>query len=163
MRDYTETFIASLSQETTNVVVLDIFDITHPSLDEPIRVVNNVEDISVNGDVYTAIGFEFSEPEETEEGLRQATIKLNNVDQVFTDLIRSLRGDLFINAKCVTATNLATSPKQFNNIEYDLVPLEILNATYDNFNLILELSYELVSHRKYPKDTYNPFDFPGMF
>lgn len=163
MRTFTAAFTEALSSGMTDLIILDVLEITHPSLATPIRIVNNSEDISVTGETYQAVGFEFLEPEETEEGLRQTTLKLNNVDQVFTDIIRSLRGDLKITAKCVTPTDLSADPKEFDNVEYELVPLEVLSVTYDNFQVTLDVSYEVLSHRKFPKGTYDPFNFAGMF
>jgi hypothetical protein len=107
---------AALAQET-GFLVLELLTITHADLAEPLRVVNNIEDVMHGGDLYTACGFELTPPEEKGEGQPKATLVLNNADQWLTEHIRGLRGGFDVSFALVSATDPGASPPEFGTVE----------------------------------------------
>lgn len=58
---------------------LYLLEIDHPDLSVPIRVVNDAEDIVVEGEIWYRSRFELDPPEETERGLPSARLAVDNV------------------------------------------------------------------------------------
>lgn len=162
-RNYTDNFVAGILAQNCTLPILWAIQVEYGETGETFYLVNNQEDVSIDSQVYSACGFELRLPEEKEEGVRRGRIEVCNVDQLLTDLIRSVRGELRVTIMVVTPTNLSASPPEFDNIEYQFLPMVATDVTYDNYKARFNLSYELISHRRFPAHSYDPFDFPGLF
>lgn len=58
---------------------LALLEITHPNLVTPIRVVNDTQDLTHNGDVFTRFSFRLTLPDDPDTALPQARLELDNV------------------------------------------------------------------------------------
>jgi len=159
----TSSFTEAALNRETSFLVLQTAEITHTDLDPPLRFVNNVEDISVNGVVYTAVGFDLVLPEEKDEGFSRASITINNADQWFTSTLRSLSGEFKIEIALVSATDESADPPEFNEVEVSFLPMRILDIEYDAMKVVGNLSYESVADKRFPNDSFDPYNFPGLF
>lgn len=67
-------------------------EINHNDLDEPIRVVNDNEDLTSNGDLYQAFNFRMSILSKPDAGAPTASLSFDNVGNIATDWISLSNG-----------------------------------------------------------------------
>lgn len=155
--------IEAATQLISDVLLLTILDIEHTSSGTHIRLVNNNEDISYDSNTYTAVGFDFSFPDEKEDGFGQARLVINNADLWLTPTIRSLSGEFKVTPRVVSATDLTADPPEFNTVEREDMPIIITDLKYDGKQVSIQMSYEHHSTYQYPCDMFSPTNFPGLF
>jgi len=155
--------VAAMMRTQSSGPVLWALDIDHEDFAEPVRVVNNGEDVSIGGELYTAAGFEVGMPEESEDGFRSAKLMINNVDQWMTAALRGMSGTFTFTLSLVTASDLGASPPEFDNVEVTFMPFTLTGIEYTRESVRATLDYERVSDRAFPVDTFTPYDFPGLF
>lgn len=107
------------SQESGNVVSV-LIEIRHPSLSEPIRLCDNTEDLTSNGNVYTGFPFELTLFQEDGQTPR-ASIRIQNVDRRIGDAVMGLT----TRPKMDIAVVLADSPDDF---EFDWISTELASV-----------------------------------
>ncbi len=78
--------------QNTDAAVFALLTFTHPSLSEPLRLVNNTEAITYDGQSYEAFPFKFTPPAEDEEREAVATVKVSNVDRRLAEVLRQIQG-----------------------------------------------------------------------
>ena len=81
--------IRSAQALETDEAWLILLEIDHATLAQPIRVVNNNEDIISNGQTFLAYPFEIVLANDDGEKLPQVSLSIDNVDQT---IIRAIRG-----------------------------------------------------------------------
>lgn len=145
---------AAFRQETDEVFLI-ILDIDHPALADPIRVVNNSENIVSNGNTYVAFPFEIRLPDEAEDQPR-VTLTIDNVDRVIVDTIRSLTTAPTVSISVI----LASSP---NDIEVGPFVMTLREVTYDVMTVQGELTFDDVLNEPFPGDSFIPAHYPGLF
>lgn len=156
-------FVSAMMARETGVVVLQLLDITHEDMDEPIRIVNNTEDIISGGNTYTAIGFDLVLPEDKDGTPRGAKLRIDNASQWFTPTLRTLQGEFEVTIKIAIPTNINATPPVFNSIEMEYLPMQLISLQYDDQTVDGNLSYENLANQPYPGDTFSPFEFQGLF
>ncbi|MDJ0952490.1 MAG: DUF1833 family protein [Acidimicrobiia bacterium] len=146
---------ASLAQQTDEVYLV-LLEISHPDLMNPIRVVNNNEDVTSNMNVYTAFPFMIQLPDDQEGREPRAELRIDNVSRMLIDEIRSLSTPPTITISVI----LASSP---NVIEWG--PLEFLTqgANYDAQQITFGLVYTIFAEEPFPFRQFDTINFPGMF
>ena len=87
-RTLSTTAVASQNAENTDQVWLTAVTIAHDSLAEPIRVVDNTENIISNGNIFVAWDFTLQLPGEDPDNPVSASISIGNIDP---EIIKSLR------------------------------------------------------------------------
>ena len=163
MRTLDASTVTEMMRTQSAGVVLWALDIDHEVADAPLRFVNNNEDVSIGGELYTAIWFELTMPEESEDGFKSARIILNNVDQALTEALRGLSGEFTFTLRLVSASNAAADPPEFDTVEVEFMPFVLTEIEYTRESVRGTLEYERVSERAFPVDTFTPYDFPGLF
>jgi hypothetical protein len=155
--------VASMMSQSTGGYVLWIVEINHHSLMTPLRFVRNAQNISHNGDTYTAREFTIELGEEREDGFRDTEIEVENIDQVLTPHIRGLEDGITVKIGIVSVTDAGADPPEFDTLELDFVPLELVEIDYNASIVRGVLNVARVANRRFPKDDMNAFDFPGLF
>jgi len=163
MKNITEAFQALVLEENSSIPIMHALEIQHNGAGGTLYITNNTEDILINTVLYTAVGFDIKMPEESEDGMRDAKLKLSNADQYLTELIRSVQGTFNVTIRVVTPTDLTVTPPECDNVEYEFLPLAVTNIKYDTEVVELTLVYELLTQKSFPKFMYNATNFPGMF
>jgi len=162
-RDLNDRILNAMMAETTAEMVLWLLIIEHDDLVEPLRIVNNSEDVMHDGEVYTAMGFEVIPPEDREGTPRSARVTFDNVSQWLTPTIRNLNGDFDVTFKRVMYTDLDASPPEFDEVLSEFPPMKLSSVSYDVFTVRGVLSYDDVSNSGFPKDEINRFTFGGLY
>lgn len=148
--------VAALMAQSTDKVFLVLLTIDHPDLGTPFRLVNNTEDVTSNGDLYTAYPFEISFPSEDGENISSASLILDNVDQLLVSTIRSLQSEPTVQLNLV----IFDTP---DVVEAGPMDFLLRGVKYDSFKIVAELTFEPILQEPFPKDIMSPKVFPGLF
>lgn len=159
MRNLSSLMQRMFSAQETGEVVLARTEISHPLiLDGPLRFVNNLSDVVVSGDTFTAFPFQVTLPDDADEGVPKLKLIIDNVDRRIVQTIRSLppspaptvRVDIF----------LASQPTVLEASFPDLV---LRQVDYDVFTVSGDLLVDEDDREPYPQHTMSPALFPGLF
>jgi hypothetical protein len=153
---YSSTFVEALVSQNTDEVFLFLLTLSHPDLSTPIRVVNNVENITSRSLVYQAFPFELILPQDDGDSLPQVVITLSNVSLEFIDEIRALNGALDVKLEVI----LASSP---NTVEMSIDGMKTYTISYDTQSIQATCQVEDVLNMSFPNELYMPSNFPGLF
>lgn len=121
-----------------------------------LHVVNNLEDVTSNGQVFTAFPFEVTLP--PDDGGTPQSLKVTTVN-ASRDLIEIIRGTLeppTVKLDLITSNNPSLIHKtidfmQVGGVEYDALTV--------GFDLVSSSAFA----RKTQQHTYNQAEFPGLF
>ncbi len=146
---------AILARETGEAF-LALMQISGPGLDT-MRVVNNLESITRNGDVYQPWAFDAAPPEDSAQQSPTVTLRVDNIDRAVTDLLRSYGGV----PKCELAWVMSSQP---DRAVYGPFEFSILTASANEITIDLQLGYEEdILNQGFPGQTYTPTNSPGMY
>jgi hypothetical protein len=146
----------AVNAQETNEVFLLLLTLDHEDLAEPIRVVNNTEDIVSRGMTFVAYPFEIALPDEDPESVARVTLRIDNVDREIVRSLRALQAPLSVSLEVV----LASSP---DVVEAGPFNLTLVAAEYDALTITGELAFEDVLNEPFPGHSYVPSEYPGLF
>lgn len=121
----------------TEAVFLDLVEITHPALAEPLRFVYNTQAIAHQGHVYQPAAFRYEAPPDVEGSARPARLSICNVTREVMLAVRSLSTPPTLIVKQVLASQPDTverGPLQFvlRNINSDAFTISADLVDADN-------------------------------
>lgn len=150
--------VEALNASSTSEAFLVLLEISH-SLFTTQRVVNNTEDITSNGNVYTRFPFQMIAPPDSDEFRpRIQVVAFDAVGELVTDM-RTIAGGRE-RASC-TVTIIAASDPDTALAQW--ADFEVVGVEYNAEALRFELVVESFLSEPYPADTMNPANFPGLF
>lgn len=149
-------FKSNAFHQESEAVYLVLLEIDHASLDEPIRVVNNYENITSNGALYSAFPFSINLPDDTDDKMPDVTLAIDNIDRTVVDAIRTLTGPPTIKISVI----VANAP---DTIEAGPYEMTLRDSSYDSMVVSGTLAIEDMLNEPYPIDTISPALFPNMF
>lgn len=120
------------------------------------RLVNNTEDITSNGEIYTAFPFNFTMPDEDSNSEPELNISLSNIGLDLIDSFRSNIQDVTGSLNVVFA-----SFPDFSEITVD--NLDLKSITYNEKTIDMVMGYSDILSTKIPSYSYTPSDFPGLY
>lgn len=143
---------------SSDIVFLALLTFSLPSRPdiEPLYVVNNTVNIVSRGIEYQAYPFTLVLPGDEQDKLPQVTLRLDNVAREILAWIRGFPEAPQLLLEIIT------------NVNYDVVErsvgfLRLQNVDYDTFTIQGTLVVDNVLSRRFPADTYDPVQFPGLF
>jgi len=136
-------FLHLLTIETSNGVLL--------------RFVDNNQHVSSRGNQYTAAAFTVILPEQTDSAPRPCRLAIDNSDLLIFQEIKNAAGQDITVTVCVIMSDTPDI--------YERGPLKyrLRNVRASKESIEGELYDFYLNDRKFPKDTYSPEDFEGMF
>jgi hypothetical protein len=146
---------AALAQETSKVFLV-LMDVHHDTYGTTARLVNNTEDITSGGNVYTAFPFYPKLPDDLEDREPVAEISVANVSRELIDEIRNIQAGLKVTLKVV----LSDSP---NTIEWGPVEMDVRSISYNADAITFSLGMQAFSREPFPYPAFTPNKFPGLF
>lgn len=146
---------AVLAQETEKVF-LHLLTI-ETSSGVILRFVDNNQNIFSKGNEFFAAGFTLILPEQTNDAPRPCRLAIDNTDLAIFGAIKQAAGDDISITVCVI---MADTPDIYERgpLKYKLRNVRAAKETIEG-----EVYDFYLSDRKFPKDTYSPEDFEGMF
>lgn len=155
MRHLSTNALASQNAENTGEVWLTLLTISHSSLTQPIRVVNNNENITSNGELYVAWEFSLGLPGEDPENPSATRLTIGNIDPRIIKSLRAMATPPTVDIQVI----LASDP---DLVELEFGGLVMRNATYDATQITGDLVFEEIMSEPVAT-TLTPVSFPGMF
>lgn len=147
--------LAAGHAEATNEAWLVLLTIAHPTLSQPIRLVNNNEDITSRNHVYTALSFEVELPNADPDSPPKARLRIDNVSREIIKTIREIQSPPTITLEVI----LASQP---NTVEVTYTDMTLRNVDYDVASVSGDLSFESIFTEPITY-TMTPSRFPGLF
>lgn len=146
---------AVFSQETEEVFLV-LLTLNHIELDEPIRLVNNTEQIVSNGNTFIPFPFRLTLPIDDSTSLPRASLEVDNVDRQIVEAIRTITS-----APTVTLEIVRAAAPDVIEISWDDFRLQ--DVSYNSLTITGTLSMENFIGEPYPSDQFVPSTFPGIF
>lgn len=146
------------AQQTKQVLVARIA-ISHASiLGGPIRLVQDMQNLTSNGNVYTAFPFHLTLPEDDNQGVPQVTLQIDNVSQEILATIKALPP----NRPPTVSIDLVVA-SQPDIVEFSLPDLTLRDVSADLLVIEGSLRGDEEDLNEFPKDSFTPQTAPGLF
>lgn len=141
------------SQESNLPLVL--IEIDHADLADPIRVVNNKENITSNGEIFVGYPFEVFLPDSKEDSPPTAKLKIDNVSREIGQAIRSISSPPSVVIRIVRME----TP---DIIEAEFVGMKLRHVSYDALSVEGKLEFEDLTREPFPAYTFSPANYAGI-
>ncbi len=155
-RALTPIAIQAINSQETDEIFLFILEFDEASLPSPIRIVNNTENITSNGDLYVAYPFEIELPTERGESIDTVKVTISNVDQQLVSAIRLALGRPTVALNVI----LASDP---DTVEAGPFDFELESADYNVLTITGNLAFDDVGSLRSPAHTVTPWHYPDLF
>ncbi|WP_285906775.1 DUF1833 family protein [Pseudodesulfovibrio pelocollis] len=146
---------AMLSQETGEVPLVCLV-LDHPTLPEPYRFVGSKKPLTHQGHEFIGYPFGGEFPADSPDTVSKVNLVIDNVDREIVTTLRSISEGPDVTMFAV----LASSP---DHIEFGPFEMKLVNAEYDQLEVVGELSWEDMLNEPYPAHQVTPSLFPGAF
>jgi len=154
-RALSATSLAALLAQETEEVFLFLAEINHADWASPVRIVNDNQDLTSNGDTFVAFPFDVELVSEEPDRVATTVLKVCNVDRQIIALFDALATKPTVALSIVIASEPDTvivGPQNFQITEYKS----------DQFVIEATLAYEDILNEPMPCHSYLPSDFPGL-
>lgn len=152
------TVVQALYAQQTSQVYLVLCEVTHSEF-TPVRVVNNTENITSNGDLYVPFPFSVILPPDQEDLQLSARLTIFDAEREVIDNLRFVAGSrelMEVTLRVIEAANPDTVLQSVSG-------LQVRNVSYQIGRLELDISVEGFLNEGYPRDSFTPGNFPGIF
>lgn len=134
---------------------LILLTISHASLADDIRVVNNKEKITSNGLEYIAFPFDIQLPDSKEDSQPSAKLTISNVSREIGLAIRSISTPPSVSITVVRQDTPDVMEAQF-------VGMRLNNVQYNMMTVTANLEFEDLTREEYPYLKFSPSIFRGI-
>ena len=158
-RSLSSLFKTMANASETGEVLLALVTITSSSIaGGPLRVVQDLQNITSNGNVYTAFPFEIRLAGDSDDGPAKISLSIDNIDQTMAAAIKAIPPN---DPPTVTVEIVIAS--QPDTVEISIPNLKLRNVTGDAFRIDGELWMDEEDLLPFPKGSFTPPYFPGLF
>lgn len=157
MRTYSSAARSNLLATSADEPFLILLEITHSALVTPIRVVNDVQNITVGGNVYTALPFRVTLPDDVKGQIPQAKLEIDNIGRELTQWLEVSGGGQ--GAKCKI---MQVMRSDLSTIEFQIT-LDLTNLTITNEVVTGTLGFVNTLGQVSTTSTFNPSSAPGLW
>ncbi|MBX9877639.1 MAG: DUF1833 domain-containing protein [Candidatus Obscuribacterales bacterium] len=148
-----------LHQQEIEDPILPLIEINHSTFDDPIRVVLNTEDITSNGDLFTAYAFELKLLDDKSDELSPAQLAVDNTDRRIGEYLEGLA--IAADEALVTCWLIVASSPDDRTVFFQDLTIQDVRADQNVATAVLAdnpIGDELV-----PYDKFTPGTAPGLF
>lgn len=157
MREFTDKANENLLAVSAEEPFLILLEIIHPLLPVPIRLVDDVQNVISNGEIYTALPFRVSLPDDLSGQMPQAALEVDNIGLELTTWIEISRGGH--GAKCRIIQILRSEP---DIKELDIL-LDLTQLVINNQIVSGKLGFENILGKTAVVTTFQPSTAPGLW
>ena len=150
-------FVGTLAEVSAPESARLLLEIDHPSLTAPVRVINDTQDLTSNGETYTAAAFEVTLPEDIADQVPRAALAVDNIGRELTEPINTTQG-----AEGATARLMAVMRSRPDVVEWE-VTLDLFNARITPARITAQLGWENLFATPAVRLTFRPETAPGLF
>ena len=137
-------------------LVLDALELTHPSIGDAVRVVNDSAPRTIDGETFAPVPFRPLWPDAAENRRPRARIAVDNVGRDLTQWVESTQGAA--GGTCRLLRALAAT----GDVEAE-VTLDVAGATVDSAEVALELEFGMNLQSPVVLLRHDPERSPGLF
>lgn len=148
--------LAQLYGQESGDPFLTLLTLDHPSLTEPVRLVNNTENFVSRGETYLALPFSLALPPDDGESSREISLEMDNISLDLIGIIRSITDVIDVKIEMV----LASLP---NEVQYEVEELKIRSISYDASKITATLYLDNFLQTELSSEKYTPITHPGLF
>ena len=156
-RAYSVEYKSTLAATSAPESPLILLEITHPGLTQPVRVINDTQNLTSNGNEYIACQFRCTLPDDFENQLPKATLAVDNVGKELMYWVESSAGGY--GAKAHFMQVMRSRPDQ---VEWEIT-LNLSNVKATVQEVTGDLGYDNIFTRPAISMRYDPFSAPGIF
>lgn len=143
---------------SSDAAILELIEIDHPQLEEPVRVVANHEDIVSGGVTYVGYPVEVMEPDDDPESPAMPVYRIDNVSDKFATAISALLA-IGEKPKITLRGVLSTNP---DVMERGPIQMKLQNCDEDLHFVTAQISVFDFLDEGVPGDTFNPGTHPAL-
>ncbi|MDD3492348.1 MAG: DUF1833 family protein [Candidatus Thermoplasmatota archaeon] len=155
-REVSDSFKAAVFAQETEEVFLILVTVEHQEMENPIRLVNNIENIISRGESYLACPLQIELPIDADEQSPVAKLTMDNLDKIIIAALRTISDPPTVHLELVRAS----APDVIEAAFYDLT---LKQVNYDYFKIEGMLTYENLLAEPWPAHTFTPSYFPGLY
>lgn len=156
-RSYSAQYKSTLAQVSMEEAPLILLQIDHPELTTPVRVVNDTQDITSNGNLFIAFPFACTLPDDFENQLPRARIIIGNAGRDLMGFIESTDGAIGSTAKFQQV--MRSRP---NQVEFEIT-MSLFNVVATNLEVTAELGFDNLFAKPAVSVSYRPENSIGLF
>lgn len=156
-RSYTAPARRNLLATSADEPFLVLLEITHPEWTVPIRVVNDSQNIVVEGDEFIACAFRITLPDDIDQQVPEARLEVDNIGRELTQWLEYSQGGK--GAKCRIMQVLRSDP---DTVEFDMT-LDLSGLSVDNFVVRGQLGFQDTLGQPAVKLRFDPNTAPGLW
>jgi hypothetical protein len=156
-RTYSAQYKSTLAKVSAEEAPLILVEINHPELVAPIRVVNDTENITSNGEEFIAFPFSVILPDDYENKLPRARIAISNVGRDLMFWLETTDGGIGS-----TATFRQLMRSRPDTVEWEIT-MALFNITANNLEVTAELGFENLFAKPAISISYRPENSAGLF
>lgn len=156
-KEYSAQYKSTLAEVSAEESPLILLEIDHPELTQPVRVVNDMTDVTSNGDIYIAFPFRCVLPDDFENQLPKARLSIDNVSRDLMFWIETTGG-----GQGSTATFKQIMRSNPNLIEWQ-IQMSLFNVTVNMQEISAELGFENLFGKPAVTFKYRPDNSPGLW
>lgn len=135
---------------------LALLTIDHPSLSEPIRVCDNIVNITSNGNLFLAFPFLITLPSDKDQAPPAAQLTIDNTSRELAQIIRSIVSPPSVDISIVRLDD-------FDTIEVSLPSFNLVNVSWDALTMTGDLTIDDITNEPFPQRNFTPAEYPGIF
>lgn len=156
MRIVSEEFKREVNASQTAEKFIPLLIIEEDTLSEPLRLCQNDIDIISNGEIFYAAAFDITLPDDAEGQLPTSKITLDNVTREIGLAVRGMQ-----KPPSFTIQVIRVSAPDF--IEATFTGFHLKQININKQTITGSLTVNNFYNQKYPKDSFIPSLFPGLF
>lgn len=156
MRDYTTGTRRNLNASSGEAPLL-LLEINDPDLGAPVRVVNDTQNITHQGNLFVALEFDVDLPSDMEKQVPRARVGMDNVGRELTQWLEVSDGGDGAEVRLIQVSRTAPDV-----VEWETT-LDLSGVEMDIARIIGVLGYEDLLNRPGVLLRYDPQTAPGLF
>lgn len=156
-QNYSAEYKSTLAEVNASEAPLILIEINHEELTQPVRVVNDMQDVTSNGNIYVAYPFTCILPDDYENQLPKARLVIDNIGRDLMFWIETTGGGQ--NSTCTFRQILRSNP---NLVEWEIT-MSLFNVQVTMESVSAELGFENLFNKPAITRRYRPDTAPGIF
>ena len=156
-RAYSSEFKSTLAAVSAPEAPFVLLEINHPTLSEPVRVINDMQDLTSNGNVFIGFPFQFVLPDDFQGQLPKAKLAIDNVGRDLMYWIETSNGGAGSTVKFMQV--MRSRP---DLIEWE-ISMNLYNVVVTMQSITAELGFENLFAKPAISRQYRPDNSIGIF
>ena len=150
-------YARSLRDSAPERRLLTALEIHHPAVAAPVRVINDTEDRTIEGNRYIALRFDASLADDVEGKAPQAELSIDNVGRELTQWIEAAQGGVGATVRVMQVLDLPDPP-----VEWELT-MDVAGMQLDAERVTARLGFDPLLGRAAVTLRHDPQTSPGLF